>query len=238
MKILVCDDEEKFISQLRGALEQIFLELNMEISLVAFTDPRKVVSYMKEFVDVDIVFMDILMGEINGYEVAKQISNVSPKVKIIFLSSTTAYAIKGYDINITRYLVKPLKIQRLSTTIQQVIKEIQLEKNSFIIEKNDHGIHKIFMDEIIYIETVDRNTMIHTIQENILSYRSMKEHEIRLNMKSFIRCHSSYIVNMNFIKTYKGFEIYLLNGEKIWVSKNRRKDFLHTLIRFYGELLC
>ena len=71
-----------------------------------------------------------------------------------------------------------------------------------------------------------------------LSYKSMKEHEARLNSKIFIRCHSSYIVNMNFIKTYSGYEIYLLNNEKIWVSKNRRKDFLHTLTRFYGELLC
>lgn len=237
MKILICDDEEKFISNLVGALEKIYTNMNMEVSLIAFTDAREVISYVKEFADVDIVFMDILMGEINGYDVAKTISNIDSRMKIIFLSSTTAYAVKGYDIKATRYLVKPLKVHRLSTVIQQITEEIKLEKNDYIIEKNDNGMYKIFMDEIMYIETSDRNTMIHTKQGNILSYKSMKEHEARLNKKSFIRCHSSYIVNMNFIKTYKGYEIYLLNDEIIWVSKNRRKDFLHTLTRFYGDLL-
>lgn len=238
MKILICDDEEKFISILAEALKEIFSNMNMEISLFTFTDARQAISYTKEFMDIDIVFMDILMGDINGYDAAKAISHIDSRIKIIFLSSTTAYAVKGYDIKATRYLVKPLKVHRLTKVIHQITEELKLEKHDYIIEKNDNGMYKILVDEIIYIETSDRNTMIHTKQGNILSYKSMKEHEARLNSKIFIRCHSSYIVNMNFIKTYSGYEIYLLNNEKIWVSKNRRKDFLHTLTRFYGELLC
>ena len=88
----------------------------------------------------------------------------------------------------------------------------------------------------LYIETSKRNTLIHTITGDCISYRSMKEHQERLN-SNFIRCHSSYIVNLEYIKDYRGYEIYLFNNDKIWVSKNRRKEFLSTLTKFYGKLL-
>ena len=207
MKILICDDEEKFISILAEALKEIFSNMNMEISLFTFTDARQAISYTKEFMDIDIVFMDILMGDINGYDAAKAISHIDSRIKIIFLSSTTAYAVKGYDIKATRYLVKPLKVHRLTKVIHQITEELKLEKHDYIIEKNDNGMYKIFVDEIIYIETSDRNTMIHTKQGNILSYKSMKEHEARLNSKIFKRC-PSYIVNpIGYFTFYAGCDI-------------------------------
>ena len=211
--------------------------MNIEVSIVTFTDAEKAIQYVEAFRDVDIVFMDIMMEKNNGYDVAKQIIKLDARIKIIFLSATAAYAVKGYDIKATRYLLKPLKVHRLQVVLQQIVEEIRRQENNYVIEKNDQGIHKIFIDEIIYIETIDRHTMIHTDYGNILSYKSMKEHEKRLGWGRFFRCHSSYIVNMDYIKTYSGYEIYLLGNEKIWVSKNRRKDFLHTLTRFYGQML-
>jgi len=236
MKIAICDDEQEFLTDLNLLLNKIFLEMNMEVSILKFTDARELLYYTKEHMSIDIIFMDILMGEVNGFEIAKKISLLKLNAKIIFLSSTSAYAIKGYDIKAARYLVKPIKKEKLSYVINDIIKDIQMENNNYIIEKNDKGIHKIFLKEIIYIETCGRKTMIHTLEECILSYRSMKNHEVKLN-RNFIRCHSSYIVNMKHIKGYKGYEIYLLNGDKIWVSKNKRKEFLYALTNYYGKQL-
>lgn len=236
MKILMCDDQEEFLISLRNSLTEILAELNLKSYLLSFTDADQILDYIREYQDADIVFMDILMGEKNGYEVAKQISTIAPKTKIIFLSSTSAYAIKGYDIKVTRYLMKPVKRERLAYVLKDVISELQYNNSNYIVERNDQGIHKIFLDEIIYIETSKRNTLIHTTYENYISYRSMKEHESRLN-KNFIRCHSSYIVNMEFVKDYQSYELYLLNSDTILVSKNRRKDFLYALTKFYGKML-
>lgn len=143
---------------------------------------------------------------------------------------------KGYTIRATRYLVKPIKKSELSAVLNEVVSELQFDNDDFIVEKNDFGIHKLYFNEIIYIETCKRNTLIHTISGDYISYKSMKEHQGKLN-NNFIRCHSSYIVNMEYIKDYQGYEINLLNNDKIWVSKNRRKEFLHTLTKFYGKLL-
>lgn len=236
MKILMCDDQTKFLDNLKSCLEEIAKEMNMEIYMVSFTDPDQAVGYVKNYIDIDVIFMDILLGEKNGYDAAKKIRSISPKSKIIFLSTTSAYAIKGYEINVTRYLMKPIKKTRLSNVLKDVVYELQYIDDNYIVERNDYGIHKIFLNEIIYIETYKRNTLIHTTSGNYTSYKCMKEHECRLD-KNFIRCHSSYIVNMEYIKDYREYEVCLINKDRIWVSKNRRKDFLHSLTKFYGMQL-
>lgn len=236
MKVLMCDDQKEFLLRLEKVLDNILSDMKIAFYLISFTDPEQALNYMIEYMDIDIIFMDILMGDKNGYEIAKQIKAISPKSKIIFLSSTTAYALKGYSIKATRYLIKPIKQTELSNVLNDVILELQYDNDNFIVEKNDFGIHKLYLKEIMYIETCKRNTLIHTISGDYISYKSMKEHQSRLN-NNFIRCHSSYIVNMEYIKDYQGYEINLLNNDKVWVSKNRRKEFLHTLTKFYGNLL-
>ena len=236
MKVLMCDDQKEFLIRLEKVLDNILSDTKITFYLISFTDPEEALKYLSEYMDIDIVFMDILLEDKNGYEIAKQMRTIAPKSKIIFLSSTTAYALKGYTIRATRYLVKPIKKSELSAVLNEVVSELQFDNDDFIVEKNDFGIHKLYFNEIIYIETCKRNTLIHTISGDYISYKSMKEHQGKLN-NNFIRCHSSYIVNMEYIKDYQGYEINLLNNDKIWVSKNRRKEFLHTLTKFYGKLL-
>lgn len=236
MKILICDDQVEFLNEFEKLLYEIAYEFEFNPILISFIEPNKALKYIEQYRDIDVVFMDILMGEFNGYKIAKEINLIDSSAKIIFISSTASYAIKGYEVNAFRYLIKPLKKEKLLHVLREIIYEFQYEKKEFTIEKNDSGIYKIFLSEIIYIETFNRNTMIHTIAGDILSYKSMKEHQARLN-NNFIRCHSSYIVNMEFIKSYQGYEIYLMNKDKIWVSKNRRKEFLYSLTKFYGRQL-
>ena len=236
MKVLMCDDQKEFLIRLEKVLDNILSDMKITFYLISFTDPEEALKYLSEYMDIDIVFMDILLEDKNGYEIAKQMRTIAPKSKIIFLSSTTAYALKGYTIRATRYLVKPIKKSELSAVLNEVVSELQFDNDDFIVEKNDFGIHKLYFNEIIYIETCKRNTLIHTISGDYISYKSMKEHQGKLN-NNFIRCHSSYIVNMEYIKDYQGYEINLLNNDKIWVSKNRRKENLHTLTKFYGKLL-
>lgn len=236
MKVLMCDDQKEFLIRLEKVLDNILSDMKITFYLISFTDPEEALKYLSEYMDIDIVFMDILLEDKNGYEIAKQMRTIAPKSKIIFLSSTTAYALKGYTIRATRYLVKPIKKSELSAVLNEVVSELQFDNDDFIVEKNDFGIHKLYFNEIIYIETCKRNTLIHTISGDYISYKSMKEHQGKLN-NNFIRCYSSYIVNMEYIKDYQGYEINLLNNDKIWVSKNRRKEFLHTLTKFYGKLL-
>ncbi|MBD7910632.1 MULTISPECIES: LytTR family DNA-binding domain-containing protein [Clostridium] len=106
----------------------------------------------------------------------------------------------------------------------------------YIVDKTDKGIYKIYLEDIIYIETYKRNTLIHTKKENILSYKTMKYHLKILN-NSFYRCHESYIVNFKYISKIIKLDITLKNNEILPLSKNRKIGFLEALLNFYRSQL-
>lgn len=84
---------------------------------------------------------------------------------------------------------------------------------------------------------INRNLLLHTEQENIICYRSMKELEQELAPHGFVRCHTSYIVNLFFVKGVKKLEITLVTGETIPISQPKRRQFMEQLAEYWGDLL-
>ena len=79
--------------------------------------------------------------------------------------------------------------------------------------------------------------MFHPEQENIISYKSMKEAERELSDKGFVRCHTSYLVNLFYIKGVKKLDIELITGDHIPVSQPKRKEFMEKLTDYWGNFL-
>lgn len=175
MRILVCDDEEYFLNDLCIKMENILFEQNINVSIVKFRNGNDILSYYEREPDADILIMDILLGEENGYEIASKIRLKDSRIKIVFITSITKYALKGYEIGASRYLLKPISFQKLKAVLIKTIEEVRKSNAEYIIEKNDNGIYKIFMDDIVYIETSGRNTIIHTKNQDIVSYQSLKQ---------------------------------------------------------------
>lgn len=84
---------------------------------------------------------------------------------------------------------------------------------------------------------INRNLLLHTEQGNIICYRSMKELEQELAPHGFVRCHTSYIVNLFFVKGVKKLEITLVTGETIPISQPKRRQFMEQLVEYWGDLL-
>ena len=204
MKIWICDDEKIFLDKIHQEVVGILEELDIGFSVNLYQTGEGVLEAFVKNPDVDIIFMDILLGNANGYEIASKIRERNSKVKIIFLTSITKYALKGYEIGASRYLVKPVSLSKLKQVLVNTINEVRKNNTEYIIEKNDNGVYKIFMNDIMYIETSGRNTIIHVNNQEILSYRTMKKHLIRLN-EMFVRCHSGIIVNANSARTVRLF---------------------------------
>lgn len=99
---------------------------------------------------------------------------------------------------------------------------------------NDTGKYKVPLKSIRYVETYNRNLMFHTEQENIICYKSMKEVERELCDKDFVRCHTSYIVNLFYVKGIKKLDIELITGEIIPISQPKRKEFMERLTDYWG----
>lgn len=187
--------------------------------------------------DIHLIFLDICMTHTNGLETANAIRKMDSKVSIIFLTSMAEYALDGYKYNATNFIIKPIQYIRLKEELDRWQAVSQRESKAYILITNDIGKHKVFLDNLQYIETFGRNLMVHTDSENMIAYRKLKEFEAELPDTSFIRCHTSYIVNLFYIKQARKLEIELVNGKIIPISQPKRKLVMERLAAYWGARL-
>lgn len=121
--------------------------------------------------------------------------------------------------------------------MDQWLKRNRKNDSPAIVIANDTGKYKVFLKALRYVETFNRNLLLHTEQENIVCYKSMKEIEQELASQGFVRCHTSYIVNLFYVKGVNKLEITLVTGETIPISQPKRKQFMEQLTEYWGDML-
>ncbi len=235
LHIAICDDEKDFVTHLTKLLKQYACEADEEIKVSAFYDGMELIDGYDT--TIDLIFLDIQMKMVDGLRTAERIRQMDEKVGIIFLTTLTQCALEGYKYQAANYIIKPMKYVRLKAELEQWRKRSQRHDRPAIVVANDFGKYKIFLNTLQYVETFNRNLLLHTEQENIICYRSMKELEQELVAHGFVRCHTSYIVNLFFVKGVNKLEITLVTGETIPISQPRRKQFMEQLAEYWGDLL-
>ncbi len=235
LHIAICDDEKDFVTHLTKLLKQYACEADEEIKVSAFYDGMELIDGYDT--TIDLIFLDIQMKLVDGLRTAERIRQMDEKVGIIFLTTLTQCALEGYKYQAANYIIKPMKYVRLKAELEQWRKRSQRHDRPAIVVANDFGKYKIFLNTLQYVETFNRNLLLHTEQENIICYRSMKELEQELVAHGFVRCHTSYIVNLFFVKGVNKLEITLVTGETIPISQPRRKQFMEQLAEYWGDLL-
>ncbi len=235
LHIAICDDEKDFVTHLTKLLKQYACEADEEIKVSAFYDGMELIDGYDT--TIDLIFLDIQMKLVDGLRTAERIRQMDEKVGIIFLTTLTQCALEGYKYQAANYIIKPMKYVRLKAELEQWRKRSQRHDRPAIVVANDFGKYKIFLNALQYVETFNRNLLLHTEQENIICYRSMKDLEQELAAHGFVRCHTSYIVNLFFVKGVNKLEITLVTGETIPISQPRRKQFMEQLAEYWGDFL-
>lgn len=233
--IAICDDEKDFVAYLTGLLNQYAAETGEEIKITAYYDGMELIE--KYDTTIDLIFLDIQMRLVNGLRAAERVRQMDEKVGIIFLTILTQYGLEGYKYQATNYIIKPMKYVRLKAEMDQWLKKHGKDDSPSMVITNDAGKYKVFLKSFRYVETFNRNLLLHTEQENIICYKSMKEMEQELQDKGFIRCHTSYIVNLFYVKGVNKLEIELITGEIIPISQPKRKVFMEKLAEYWGDFV-
>lgn len=233
--IAICDDEEKFVSHLTELIRQYAAENSEEIKITAYYDGLALIE--KYDTSIDLIFLDIQMKLVDGLHAAECIRRLDGDVGIIFLTTLVQYGLEGYKYQAIDYIIKPIKYVRLKSELDRFLAGRRLEKNPSICISNDSGKYKVLLYTLRYIETFNRNLMVHAEQENIICYKSMKEMEKKLSTYHFVRCHSSYLVNLAYVKGVKKLEITLITGEMLPISQPKRKVFMERLTEYWGDML-
>ena len=233
--IAICDDERSFIDSLTELIRQYALEKSEEIKITTYYDGLELVE--KYDATIDLIFLDIQMKLVDGLRTAKRLRELDEKVGIIFLTTLTQHGLEGYKYQALDYIIKPIRYARLRSELDRFLSRRSREESPYIVVNNDSGKYKIMLNSLRYVETFNRNLLFHTEQENIICYRSMKEAAQELIPHGFVRCHSSYLVNLLYVKGVRKLEITLVTGEVLPISQPKRKEVMEQLTDYWGDML-
>ena len=162
---------------------------------------------------VDLIFLDINMPRLTGFEFLKTLSNPP---KIIVTTAYKEFALEGYELNIIDYLLKPYSFERLVKAINKAIINPSKKQNNDLIEhkpyrffvKGDKKYHQVDANDILFVEAYGNYTKLHLQDEIILTHETISHYEEILSV-NFLRVHKSFIIAIDKIKQIEGNRIII-----------------------------
>lgn len=204
---LALDDEPLALEIIKAFCGRTdFLELKYST-----TSPADAMTYLKEN-SVDLLFLDINMPGISGIDFFKSAGGNS---LVIFTTAYSEYAVEGFNISATDYLLKPFKFTRFMQAVEKAREQINYlnivdPASQYLYIRADYSTQKILIDDIIYIEGMDNYIKLHfTGKKPILARMSMKGIVEKLPPNDFVRVHRSYIVSVKKITSAKNKAVYI-----------------------------
>lgn len=225
MNCIIIDDDS-FQRHLIGQ----YIDQTEQINLISeFDTATKSINYLAKN-PVDLIFLDVELPEMNGVEFLQQFK---PECEIVLMSSADKYAIDGFHLDVTDYLLKPVSFARFTRAVKKVLSrysedEPAADSPSDYLFIKDKGIyHKVQFSDIIYIQSSSEYVMIHTKAKRIMLYSSMDGILNKLP-SNFMRVHRSYIVNLNAIERVNGNTVEI-NNQSISISKTYHVALMNSL---------
>ncbi len=223
MHIAIVEDMAFDSKVLKDSLTEYARKNKVEFQITEFTDGSQLLTNYPEH--LDLVFMDIMMGEMDGLTTARRLRRRDADVLLVFVTSMVQYAVQGYSVDAMDFLVKPVSYMGVRLCMDRVMKRLQRETTQKISFSNRDGIHSLSVSEICYFESLNHKVMVHTLEEKIPVDLSLAEAEKLVSSHPFFRCHASFLVNLQYIDQVKGNDVWV-HGDRLAISRYRRKEFL------------
>lgn len=230
---IIIEDEPLAAEKLEAFVKKVpYLKL-----MESFRSSLSGLQYLKEH-KVDLVFLDIQMDELTGIEL---LESLSKKPFIIMTTAYQEYALKGYELHVSDYLLKPFDFTRFMKAVDKVYDEHSIRIGSTtssqdcIFVKTEYRIEKLLLDNILYIEGMSDYLRIHTSdQKQIMCLQTFRSFEQVLPPHRFQRVHKSYLVAIDKISSIEKMSMKI--GDKRIPISNSYKDSFFELIKKRGLL--
>lgn len=221
---IIIEDEPLALERTQHFVQKIpFLDL-----IATFDNALTGLAFLNSH-QVDLLFLDINMDELSGIELLEH-SKINSQV--IFTTAYQEYALKGYELNVTDYLLKPFTFDRFLQAVNKAYQNLKDKKISlpkdFIFIKTENRLEKILIQDILYIEGMRDYRRIHTTTKRIMTLQSFKEFEQLLAPNLIYRVHKSYMVAIHKIDSIERSRIRIAN-QMIPISETYRAAFFQKI---------
>jgi two-component system, LytTR family, response regulator len=229
IKCIAIDDEPLALSKLEGFINKI-----QDLELIkTFDNAIEAIGWLKEN-SVDLIFLDIQMEQLTGIQF---IETTGSNARIILTTAYDQYALKGYELNVTDYLLKPYSFQRFLQGVNKVMDyfakksenhPVISENDSFIFIKTEYRLERVDIDDILYIEGMKDYLRIFCTNKKIMTLQSFAKMEESLPANKFCRVHKSFIVAIDKIKSVER-GVIVIADQRIPVSNTYKENFFSKI---------
>ncbi|NPA44364.1 MAG: response regulator transcription factor [Chlorobi bacterium] len=237
-KCIIVDDEPLAIKVIKNHLQSFD-----DIEIVAECNNAIEADKIIRENDIDLVFLDIEMPKVSGFQFLKSLKK---ETKIIIITAYRNYALKAYEFDIVDYLLKPVSFDRFYKAISKfrklqqltdvhVFGEKQKKIHPFAYFNEDKTIHKVYLDDIIYIESFREYIKIHTSEKSIMTKLPISKIEEKLKDHDFIRIHKSFIISVCKISSFNS-RVINIKGNELPIGRTY-KDVVMKTLKYDAELL-
>lgn len=200
---LVIEDEPLAAEILRDYIAEV-----LDLHLIAVCRDVMTASGFLRSHPIDVLFVDIHLPKIKGIDFIKTIQN---QYQVILTTAYDQYAIEGYNLNVVDYLLKPIEFSRFLQAIQKIKKnetiaaeqaDVSTRKGAFHFFNVDKRQVKVYLEDILYIESLKEYVKIHTTQQKLVTKIQIGEFESLLPSPNLIRVHKSFMINLDKVTAY------------------------------------
>lgn len=232
---IAVDDEPLALKKMKQYIEKVDL-----LNCLAYIDNGiDAINFIKQN-KIDLVFLDIQMNDLSGIELLETLTN---KPKIVFTTAYESYALQGYELNITDYLLKPISFKRFLKSIDKVADLVNVKndesknqttfktdipENEHIFLKVDNKMQKILFKDILYVEAMKDYVKIWTTTGKIIFLCNIKSFMERIPDNQFVRIHKSYAIAFNKIDAIKQKYVEIA-GKDIPIGSTYKNLFFNLL---------
>lgn len=243
IRIAIADDERPARSEMIHQLQELIADAE-----ILEADSGATVLDLVTEQDVDLLFLDINLGDIQGTHLVKALKRIRPNMKIVFVTAYSEYAVEAFELEVNDYIMKPFSPKRLKRVLDKCLRKEQKEQQvseEFPIEEAElrrlaiscEG-KTVFEDirDIVFIETCNRGCTIHVKGKEYYEGKTIGEYEKKLEGKRFFRCQKSYLINLDQVKevfpwknSAFGIRMNSYESEILPVARDKMKMIRHLL---------
>lgn len=238
IKIALVDDEDKLKNEVKDYILKYSSDNNIDIDINMFSSGEDFISNFNKF-SFDIIFMDIMMKNLDGIETCQKIRKIDQDVIIIFLTNLVQYALKGYEVNALDFVVKPVNYNVLKMKLDRAVTSLKNRKKSTNISFSYQN-KKIFLEtsKIKYVEVTGHKLVFYTTEGEYCTYElslSKLEKILSENEEEFFcRCNNYLLVNLNYVTSLSNLTLTIENKE-LMVSRSKKNQLMEKISKLYSQ---
>ncbi|MBO3446192.1 LytTR family DNA-binding domain-containing protein [Clostridium sp. CCUG 7971] len=223
LKIAICDDEINILNKTKSIVED-YLQSKAQIHTYLSGE-----ELIKDYINFDIVFLDIDMKGINGIETAKRIREKDKLVKIIYVTNYTDYTSSAFSVHAFGYIVKPVCEKDIHHQLEEALSYMHEEVSEVLEFNTTEGIVRIDIKDIYYFEYKLRKVIMKCRDYSYIIKDKISEIGSNMEKYSFMMPHKSFSINLYNVKSVKGYDIHMMDGSIIPLSQKKSTQFRQSL---------